>query len=122
MLKLGLTLISSGFGDPAKHFFVFINATTDGLASNKAFPNELEIVKVSSTNYYYLGYCSTNDLVHGIIRLYLDKPYGDSTNVLALPSDSIGQSEYRRPKKYGAEQSNAPLPRATQTGHSEGKH
>ena len=109
-----------GFGDPAKHFFTFINATTDGLASRKAFPNELEIVKVNSTSYYYLGYCSTNDLADGIIRLYLDKPHGDSTNVLALPWDCVGQSEYRRPKT-NTEQSAAPLPRDPRPGHSEGE-
>lgn len=88
-----------GFGDPSKHFFAFINATKDGLSSTKAFPNELEIVKMSNSNYYYLGYCSTNDLADGMIRLYLDRPCGESTNVLALPWDWTGQSQYKRPQR-----------------------
>lgn len=93
----------TGFGDPLKHFFPFLNDTKDGLVSTKKFPYELEIIKMSNTNYFYLGYCSTNDLADGVIRLFLDGPSGCSTNVLALPWNWVGENRYKRPDRQVAD-------------------
>ena len=88
-----------GYSDPGIFAFPFINAITNGLASQKIFPNDLGILKVQLTNEYFVGFCSTNDFSDGVIRLYLDGSVDDETKILALPATWLGKMQYKRPDR-----------------------
>ncbi|MEI8206883.1 MAG: hypothetical protein WCG03_08400, partial [Kiritimatiellales bacterium] len=88
-----------GYGDPGTFAYPFLNAVTNGLSSVKRFPMELGVLKVQITNEYFVGFCSTNNFDDGVIRLYLDAPTDDATNILALPATWLGLMQYKRPER-----------------------
>lgn len=88
-----------GYGDPGTFAFPFINSLTNGLMSQKIFPNDLGILKVQITNEYFVGFCSTNDFSDGVIRLYLDGSVDNDTKILALPATWLGKMQYKKPDR-----------------------
>ena len=105
-----------GYGDPMIFACGFLNCLTNGLSSVKVYPLELGILKLHNTNEFFIGYCSTNFPSNGLVRLYLDKPADDAACVLALPATWLGQVQYKRPARSGADGS------SEVTGAATGQH